>query len=177
MTQNTDTNWRERFTSDVRMTPSYDHRDSVDPLMRNRGCGSARLHFILRGEGVAVSLAVHTDWMANPLEVPYIRVKNTPAPWPRRDQVGIDAPSFRSTRSPNGAGVYLHSATQVKDWWLGPDACDILGGQCYGDVGYLISDEALRIFVSQGSDVGFQFLADTLDAWMAPEVENAEVQR
>lgn len=163
MTDNT-----EVFTHEIRVHPSYDHRDEPGD---NRGCGSASLELILHGPKGALSCQIFTDWMAHPLTEPYHRGQTTPRP--RIDRPGLDA---RTTGhdGPSGAGVYSHSATQLKDYWLGPNACPILGGECYGDVGYLVSDHVLAAMVSEGDEGAWREMREIYDSWFSPDEDSHE---
>lgn len=153
------------FRREVKFYPSYDYRDDPDD---QRGAGGATLTFILRGPLGAISADVQTYWMLRP------HIGATPAlyatkPLERGAKPGIDL-SLRDA-SPSGRSVSSHCAEPLKDWWIGPQDCPILGVPCYGDTGYMVADQFLEALVGGGDDAAWQWLEECYAEWLGAEQE------
>lgn len=147
------------FQREIRFCAGYDYRD--DPKDQ-RGAHGAELHFILRGPLGAISAVVSTGWMLRPLTGRYMRHDG---PQDRRDKPGVDG--RLNDCFPRGAYILSHALVQRQDWWSGPSDCDILGGKCYGDIGYTVSDTFLDRLLRDGEEGAFAFLAELHDAWLS----------
>jgi hypothetical protein len=130
------------FTHDVHFRASYDKREQPG----GGACGMT-MEIILKGPLGAISFQIYTDWTSRPLLQTFNW--NAPKPWNRGIAPGTD---YGSSNLMSG-GVYLHCATQINPDWPGPHKCDILGGNCWGDMGYSIGDKVLDAMVTEG-DVG-----------------------
>lgn len=66
--------------------------------------------------------------------------------------------------------LHLHAPTQLKDWWMGPDECDVLpGGQCWGNGGGLIAERVLAAFLADGEDGAWAAMASIRNEWLEPD--------
>jgi hypothetical protein len=149
----------DSFRTEMRCYPSYDHRDE------GGGAHGMRLAFLLRGPDAVLSAVISTGWMRHPLVGSYLRGAGQQR---RSSNVGLDRTLASSY--PSGSTVSLHSPTKVKDWWHGPDKCDLLpGGECYGDTGYTLSDQVLERLVEGGDEAVWPFLVEIYQEWMAYE--------
>lgn len=149
------------FTHEVRLIPSYDNRETD----RGGGACGVKLYFILRGPGAALTFKVITDWMARPLTEPFDW--DAPKPWPRASEPGCDKGHVRTLMD---AGVSLHCPAKAKEWWLGPNECDVLGGlPCYGDTGMLVGAPVLAAMVAEGDEGLWREMREIYDAWMTFE--------
>lgn len=117
----------EGFTTEVRAYPGFDYRDEPDD---KRGAGSLTLWFILRGPGGAIAWELLTGIMARPIEDPGWSIYAGHPPH-RGTRPGLDWTGGRP-HHPTAGPVSLHWPTPDKDWWAGPNPCDVLPGeQCY----------------------------------------------
>ena len=151
------------FTREVKFYPSYDYRDDPDD---QRGCGGATFSFILRGPLGAISADVNTYWMLRP------HIGATPAlyatkPLQRATKPGLDR--SMTSNSPTGRMISSHCAEPLKDWWIGPQDCPILGVPCYGDSGYMIADRFVELLVGGGDEPAWEYLEECYVEWLAPE--------
>lgn len=139
------------YTREVRFHAGYDKR--AEP---GGGARGATIAFVLRApDGGAITAQINTGWMTHP------RGRTYPGP-------GVDMPL--ADHYPTGGGIHIHHPLQVKDWWYGPDDCELVpGGKCYGDGGYLVSDKFLEVLVEQGDEAAWAWLENTYAKWMTPE--------
>lgn len=153
----------DEFTTKVRIFPGYDYRDEPND---QRGAHNLSMQFELVGPLGAISWTLNTGWMKNPL-------KGALAPGGPQDRADKPGADFRLREySPSAGGVYSHSHAKAADWWLGPNECDILGGQCYGNSGYLVGDTVLAAMFDDGHEGVWRELRVLYDAWLEPEAAN-----
>lgn len=156
----------EEFTHDIMARASYDHRETEDGPA-SRGADNMVLSFILRGPLGAISFDLGTGWMAHPLTRPFDWSR--PKPWKRSDSPGRDYDIDQHFHDPQTRGCYSHSPTKDRDYWTGPGECNILGGPCYGDGGYMASDKVFAAMVEEGSDGLWREMRQLYDSWLGPE--------
>lgn len=144
-------------TLEVVFYPSYDHRDEPND---NKGCCSARMILVYRGKKGVITCNIFTDWMSNPLTVPYRR--GQPTPRPRSDKPGIDAGHFGLTIGP----VESHSKIKRNSWETAQKGCGFLEiDSCYGDVGFSAGDEVFTALVAEGTEGAIREMKSIHDAW------------
>lgn len=144
-------------TLEVLFFPSYDHRDEPDDKY---GCCSARMLLIYRGRKGVIACQIYTDWMSNPLKVPYHRGQMVPRE--RSDKPGIDAGRSSITLGP----VDSHSKTKYAEWNDEGKDCNLLGiEKCYGDTGYTIADRIFKVLVSEGTEGVIREMKSVHDDW------------
>lgn len=152
---------RPKFTHEIRADAGYDFRDDVTD---QRGCHGLSFRFILRGPLGAISWELMTGLMERPVSDPGWTIFSDRAPRrsdrPGWDRTGNDSPH------PTAGAIASHCHEKRGDW-SGPYPCDVLGGECYADVGYMVGDQALDALLKGGSDGVFAYLREIHDEWLA----------
>jgi hypothetical protein len=142
------------FERRVDISPAFDKRHS-DPK-KNYGIGSATLRMVLIGEKGATQFVLFTGW-----DLPHVAAEMMAKP--------IHDPLDIKVRfMPSGADVGCHSLLPLHE---GQDrsqaSCEYLGGRpCYYDGSALMSDDALKILLSEGSDGIWKYLEERYDDWL-----------
>jgi len=158
----------EGFTTEIRAVAGYDHRDDIKD---RRGCAGLSLIFVLRGPLGAITWELMTGLMRRPIADPGWSIYANRVPkrsgHPGWDDVGHDSPH------PTVGPIASHCHEARHDYWAGPYPCDVLGGQCYGDVGYMVGDQAMEALLTGGQDAVFGVLREFHDEWLGPETEVA----
>lgn len=150
----------------IRILASYDYRDDPNDT---RGAHGTDIMLVTKGPAGAITCRISTGWVARPLARGYLRGADRQQ---RNHKPGVDA--ALADCYPTGAGIASHSATQDRDYWSGPGPCDVLGGFCYGDTGFLVSDDILLALVEGGDEAAFAKLDEFYAEWLGPEpVERA----
>jgi hypothetical protein len=149
------------FTRQIRIRDGYDYRD--DPK-EQRGAHGMEIQFILRGPLGAITTAIGTGWMARPLRGSYNRGMG---PQNRYDRPGVDG--RLSDHFPTSQGIGSHCLEQRREYWFGPQDCDVIGGQCYGDHGYMVGDTFLAKLLGEGQEVAWAFLEELHNDWLVAE--------
>lgn len=153
----------DEFTTRIEFRPGYDHREESHA----KGRRSGSLVLVLAGPLAVLTTEIITDWMPAPLVSPYLNVKHTPPPWQRSKDPGPDAGRGR----PMAAATSMHARNKIQDWWSDAKGCPYLdGADCYGDVGYLVSDPVFQALVGEGHEAAFDRMRSIYDSWIAPEV-------
>ena len=148
------------FQREIRVYDGYDRRDE------GKGAHGMELHFVLHGPLGAIDAGINTGWVARPLVAGFVRGGVAQR---RRDEPGVDARLVYDY--PTGSSITSHCAEKREDWWFGPDECDIVGGPCYGDTGYLVADTFLRRLLGDGREAAWEFLRELHDSWLSPANE------
>lgn len=133
------------FERIVTVTPAYDCLRVQPCVHGSSDCGTrpgashgrhnAELRMLLRSPVAEVGLVVNTGW-----ELP-----ETPA-------------GVRITRSPSGAYVEFHSSVPSYEGHEPQGSTCDLWPTCYGDLGYTMADEPVRLLVASGSDAVWEWL-------------------
>lgn len=129
------------------------HRCHPDPS-KNYGIGDLRMTWTLNGgDGYAVSWDVNTGITLPPDE---FKAQCPACPHPMH-QDGAPSANF-------GHGVVdLHSPVPR---WEGHEqtveACVVTGQRCYGDVGYSLADEGVRLLPTEGEEAVWEWLEGLL---------------
>lgn len=147
------------LTREIRITPSYDHRDEPGDRRGAHGCD---LILVLRGPLGVITAKISTGWMTNPLAGRLIHG----APRQRRwEKPGVDAQVW--DRYPSGSYVGVHSPSRRAGWWTQTGPCNYLGVEtCYGDGSYTAADEILALITTGGSDAAFERLTAFYQSWL-----------
>lgn len=162
------------FTREIRCIPGYDHRDDPDPKKRERGAHGMEIMFILVGApGYAITAKIMTTWQSNPLSKPFPGIYkydfDKHGPLERERRAGTDSRAPGWTDDPMGGPVCSHSHTKDRDYWSGPGPCDILGGECYGDMGFLMGDTFKDALIRGGDEGAWKYLEEVYKDWFGPE--------
>lgn len=134
---------------EVRIEPGYNKR------AEGKGVHGMEFRFILRGAAGAITWKLNTGWV--PGEGTGANVRHL---------------------FPSSGGVAAHSPVPARDWWLGPDSCDVLpGGQCWGDAGYSVGDRVLEAMHADGHEGIWRELEAIYADWLGPETHDSEAGR
>jgi hypothetical protein len=155
------------FETRIEFLPGYDYRTGAPVVDPNRGAHGMEIRFSLIGPLGAISWKLQTGWMERPL-VGHLHPYSG-----RRDKPGIDGALLEY--SPSAGAVSSHVHEQREDYWLGPNECDVIGGECYGDTGYTIGDRVLIALMKDGHAGVWRELEDIYNAWLVPE--QSSIQR
>jgi hypothetical protein len=147
------------FEKRVEVFPGYDHRD--DPR-DTRGAHNLSIRFTIIGPLGAITWDLNTGWMERPLLGAY---QANAGQQRRSDTPGAD--HRLRDYSPRAGAVSSHAHDQLEDYWVGPQPCNVLGGECYGDTGYTIGDTVLAAMFKDGHDGIWRELRVIYDAWLA----------
>jgi hypothetical protein len=150
------------FTTEIRADAGFDYRDDRSD---DRGARGLDLRFILHGPKGSITWVLLTGWMERPIDEPGWTT-NSGHPPRRADRPGVDRTRAAYSWSPTAGPVSSHAPVKARDYWSGPFDCDVIGGSCYGDSGYMIGDDAFRALVTGGSDALFAFLRECYDDWI-----------
>lgn len=153
------------FTREIRISPGYDYRDEPDD---RRGAAGASLLLILRGPAGAITCAFDTGWMTAPLTGRFIPGQAQA----RADQPGTDHTTADLFPSARYVGTHCPSPGIGRE----PQGdCDIIGGPCWGDGSYSISDSVLQALVAGGSDAAFARLEELYRDWIPGYFESEKL--
>jgi hypothetical protein len=141
------------FERIVRIKPAYDcllvqpcvHGSEKCGTVPGQGHGrhNAEMHLILRGPIAEVILALGTGW-DHPETPREVSIRNH---W---------------ETLPKGNFVEFHSSVpRYEGHEPQRSTCDTWSGECYGDVGYTMSDEPADLLVRKGSDAAWEWLEAT----------------
>lgn len=148
---------------EIQAIAGYDYRDDRND---KRGCHGLGFRFILRGPLGAVTWVLNTGLMANAVDdFGWSIYSGRP---PRRSgKPGTDRTGSGLTW-PTAGPIASHSPVQRRDYWTQGD-CDLWDGPCWGDIGYMVGDDALVALATGGSDGVFDFLQTIHDEWLITE--------
>lgn len=149
------------FETRIEFVPGYDYREGAPVEDRNKGAHGMEIRFILVGPLGGISWTVKTGWMQKPL------IGHLNPYQGRRDKPGIDGGLWQY--SPSAGAVSSHVAEQREDYWIGPQPCDVIGGECYGYTGYTIGDRVLDGLMKDGHAGVWREMEVIYDAWLTPE--------
>ena len=153
---------RPKFTHEIVADAGYDFRDDVTD---QRGCHGLSFRFILVGPLGAITWVLMTGLMERPVDDLGWGGVYSKVPPKRAKRPGFDRTQFGFPSMTAGA-IGSHCHEQRVDWWAGPYPCDVLGGECYGDTGFLIGDQALARLLKEGSEGVFTFLREIYEEWL-----------
>jgi hypothetical protein len=147
------------FTTEIITVTGYDYRDEEGDT---RGAHGFHFRFILRGPLGGITWDLNTSWVEHPIDDQTwsIYAKRKPN---RRSSPGFDVTNY--AHQPTGGPVASHSPFE-REGRNGPYDCDVIGGQCYGDTGYLIGNDVFRELVRGGEDAVFTLLREIHDDWL-----------
>lgn len=134
----------------VRFTPAF-HR-CTDPK-GNYGIGDVHMMWMLRVDDWAMAWDVSTDWGLPDAEF-------------RAAAPTCKHPMHRTFPSRGGSGgaVDWHSPVpQYEGHEKRSDSCELTGGPCYVDTGFLLGDELFRLLRIEGDDAVWARLRELLD--------------
>ena len=151
-----------KFTHEIQAEAGYDYRDEVED---QRGCHGLSFRFIFRGPLGAITWHLMTGLMMRPVDDLNWDGVHSKVPPNRAEKPGFDRTKFGYPSMTAGA-IASHSHKQLMDWWAGPYPCDVLGGECYGNSGYMVGDQALDALLKSGSDGVFTYLRTVYDEWL-----------
>lgn len=150
------------FTREIKIYPSYDHRDEPDDQRGAQGCD---LMLILRGPLGAIAARISTGWMADPLVGRYVRGAGKQR---RLGKPGVDAGV--ADCYPSGTYVGSHYLKRRGEYDVRKEECEYLNGaECYGDGSYVAADEVLLKLTTGGSDAAFEHLEHLYQVWIVEE--------
>lgn len=116
-----------------------------DDPNRDYGIGGVSITFALIGKGRAVDWDLMTDCFLPHTEK---RLKK----------------ETRSWLGPTAGGVGFHYGKSQYDGMAQSDECNLIGGPCFYDTGFLIGDEVYRAFACGGIDGVFGKLRELIEA-------------
>lgn len=130
---------------EILIRPAF-HRCHPDAA-KNYGIKDPDLWFILREDGWAMSWRLFSGW-GMPLDA-----FNAESPDCSHSAHQAGFPSS----GPTAGAVSWHAPVPLVDDRAGP--CEWLGGECFGDQGFLLGDQAFDRLRTDGSDALFAFLS------------------